>query len=74
LSFLKFQKSEGASSVTQKSAGAEKMPLVGDWNNCDFTKPPAQWSADARNFGGDHGIVDLVVTQAHANKLASISL
>ncbi len=65
-------KTEGANSVTQRSTGTEKMPLEGAWNNCDFTKPAAQWSADAKKFGGEHGIVDLVVTQAHANKLAYV--
>ena len=44
----------------------------GVWDNCDFKKPAETWSADARKFGGEHGIVDIVVTQAHANKLAYV--
>ncbi len=45
-------------------------PLKGVWNNCDFSKPSGDWSESAQEFGGENGVVDLVVTQAHANKLA----
>jgi hypothetical protein len=45
-------------------------PLKGVWNNCDFSKPSEDWSEAATEFGGEDGVVDLVVTQAHANKLA----
>ena len=44
----------------------------GIWNNCNFEKPAEEWSAAARRFGGKNGIVDLVVAQAHENKLAYV--
>jgi hypothetical protein len=65
-------KTDLTNSIAQKSAGAENGLLEGAWNNCDFSKPAGQWSADAKKFGGEHGIVDLVVIQAHANKLAYV--
>jgi hypothetical protein len=43
--------------------------LEGVWNNCDFKKPAEEWSAAARRFGGENGVVDLVVAQAHENEL-----
>jgi hypothetical protein len=44
----------------------------GVWNNCNFKKPAAEWSADARRFGGENGVVDLVVAQAHENELTYV--
>jgi len=73
------QKSAGAENVMSKNSmgSTNNIPLAsglseGVWDNCDFKKPAETWSADARKFGGEHGIVDLVVTQAHANKLAYV--
>jgi hypothetical protein len=73
------QKSAGAENValTKDTTSKNNIKLATDvlggaWNNCDFKKPAERWSADARKFGGEHGIVDLVVTQAHANKLAYV--
>ena len=73
------QKSAGAENVLSKNSMSQtnNMPLTngpseGAWDNCDFKKPAETWSADAKKFGGEHGIVDLVVTQAHENKLAYV--
>jgi hypothetical protein len=44
----------------------------GVWNNCNFSKPAEEWSAAAKRFGGEHAVVDLVVAQAHENKLAYV--
>jgi len=44
----------------------------GVWNNCNFSRPAEEWSAAARRFGGEHAVVDLVVAQAHENKLAYV--
>ncbi len=44
----------------------------GVWNNCNFKKPAEEWSSAAKRFGGEHAIVDLVVAQAHENKLAYV--
>lgn len=41
----------------------------GVWNNCNFTKPAEEWSAAAKEFGGEDGVIDLVVAQAHENEL-----
>ncbi|AKB80223.1 hypothetical protein MSHOH_3740 [Methanosarcina horonobensis HB-1 = JCM 15518] len=41
----------------------------GVWNNCNFTKPAEEWSAAAKRFGGESGVVDLVVAQAHESNL-----
>jgi hypothetical protein len=50
--------------------GPPNTPISeGVWNNCNFTKPPEEWSAAAKSFGGEDGVVDLVVAQAHANEL-----
>jgi hypothetical protein len=64
------EKTDSTNSVTKKNAGVANGLSEGAWDNCDFSKPAGQWSADAKKFGGEHGVVDLVVTQAQANKLA----
>lgn len=46
--------------------------LEGVWNNCDFKKPAEEWSAAAKRFGGENGVVDLVVAQAHKNELTYV--
>jgi len=73
------QKSTGAEDVMSKNSMKSENNIPpenglseGAWDNCDFKKPAETWSADAKKFGGEHGIVDLVVTQAHANKLAYV--
>jgi hypothetical protein len=48
------------------------MCSQGVWNNCNFKKPAEEWSAAARRFGGENGIIDLVVAQAHENKLVYV--
>ena len=79
VSYSVTQKSAGAENSMSKSTitSTNNMSLAnglseGVWDNCDFKKPAETWSADAGKFGGEHGIVDLVVTQAHANKLAYV--
>jgi hypothetical protein len=44
----------------------------GVWNNCNFKKPAEEWSAAARSFGGENGVIDLVVAQAHENELTYV--
>ena len=44
----------------------------GVWNNCNFTKPAEEWSAAARRYGGENGVIDIVVAQAHENKLVYV--
>lgn len=44
----------------------------GVWNNCDYKKPADEWSAAARRFGDENGVVDLVVAQAHENNLTYV--
>jgi len=63
-------KTNASSSLTQKSVDAKNGLSEGAWDNCDFSKPAGQWSADAKKYGGENGVVDLVVTQAQANKIA----
>jgi peptidoglycan/xylan/chitin deacetylase (PgdA/CDA1 family) len=43
--------------------------LVGVWNNAEFSKPAEEWSDAAISLGGEDGVVDLVVAQAHGNGL-----
>jgi len=43
--------------------------IVGIWNNAEFSKPAEEWSNAAKSFGGENGLVDLVVAQAHDNGL-----
>lgn len=43
--------------------------IVGIWNNADFSKPAEEWSDAARSLGGEDGVIDLVVAQAHDNGL-----
>jgi hypothetical protein len=44
----------------------------GIWNNCNFKKPAEEWSVAARRFGGENGVIDLVVAQAHENELTYV--
>jgi hypothetical protein len=46
--------------------------LQGVWNNCNFKKPAEEWSAAARRYGGENGVIDIVVAQAHENKLVYV--
>jgi hypothetical protein len=43
--------------------------VVGIWNNAEFSKPAEEWSDAAINLGGEGGVIDLVVAQAHSNGL-----
>ena len=43
--------------------------IVGIWNNAEFSKPAEEWSAAAKSLGGEDGLIDLVVAQAHSNGL-----
>ena len=43
--------------------------VVGIWNNAQFSKPAAEWSDAAIGLGGEDGVIDLVVAQAHSNGL-----
>lgn len=43
--------------------------VVGIWNNAEFSKPAEEWSDAAISLGGEDGLVDLVVAQAHSNGL-----
>ena len=43
--------------------------VVGIWNNAEFSKPAEEWSDAAISLGGEDGIIDLVVAQAHSNGL-----
>lgn len=43
--------------------------IVGIWNNAEFSKPAEEWSNAAKSFGGENGLIDLVVAQAHDNGL-----
>jgi peptidoglycan/xylan/chitin deacetylase (PgdA/CDA1 family) len=42
---------------------------VGIWNNADFSRPAEEWSDAAISLGGEEGLIDLVVAQAHSNGL-----
>jgi hypothetical protein len=37
----------------------------GIYNNCNFSQSPESLSQSAKERGGDHGVIDLVVVQAH---------
>ena len=39
----------------------------GVWNNSDFSRLASDWVDAARSFGGNHGILDLVVGQANSD-------
>jgi hypothetical protein len=43
--------------------------VVGIWNNAEFSKPAEEWSDAAISLGGEDGVIDLVVAQAHSNGL-----
>jgi peptidoglycan/xylan/chitin deacetylase (PgdA/CDA1 family) len=43
--------------------------VVGIWNNAEFSKPAEEWSDAAISLGGEDGVIDLVVAQAHDNGL-----
>jgi hypothetical protein len=43
--------------------------VVGIWNNAEFSKPAEEWSDAAISLGGEDGVIDLVVAQAHGNGL-----
>lgn len=43
--------------------------VVGIWNNAQFSKPAEEWSDAAISLGGEDGLIDLVVAQAHSNGL-----
>ena len=49
--------------------GPPQPEYEGVWNNGTFTKPAEEWSAAAKSFEGENGVVDLVVAQAHENEL-----
>jgi hypothetical protein len=42
---------------------------VGIWNNAEFSKPAAEWADAAISLGGEDGVIDLVIAQAHSNGL-----
>ncbi len=46
--------------------------VVGIWNSAEFSKPAEEWSNAAKSFGGENGIIDLVVAQAHDNGLVHL--
>lgn len=50
----------GGSTMSTGGAGY----VAGVWNNFDFSRPPADWTAAARAFGEDDAVVDLVVAMA----------
>ena len=54
------------SSNTDNSSSA---CVGGVWNNAEFSKPAEEWSNAAKSFGGEDGLIDLVVAQAHDNGL-----
>lgn len=43
--------------------------VAGIWNNAEFSKPAEEWIDAAINLGGEDGVIDLVVAQAHSNGL-----
>jgi peptidoglycan/xylan/chitin deacetylase (PgdA/CDA1 family) len=43
--------------------------VVGIWNNAEFSKPAEEWADAAISLGGEDGVIDLVVAQAHSNGL-----
>jgi peptidoglycan/xylan/chitin deacetylase (PgdA/CDA1 family) len=43
--------------------------VVGIWNNAQFSKPAEEWANAAISLGGEDGVIDLVVAQAHDNGL-----
>ena len=43
--------------------------VVGIWNNAQFSKPAEEWADAAISLGGQEGVIDLVVAQAHDNGL-----
>ena len=46
--------------------------VVGIWNNAEFSKPAEEWSDAAISLGGEDGVIDLVVAQAHSNGLVNL--
>jgi hypothetical protein len=44
----------------------------GVWNNCDLKRPAEEWSVAARKYGGENGVIDLVVAQAHVKGLTFV--
>ncbi len=64
--------SENISKVSQNSNSSEDISktlqqlqyLEGVWDNCKFDKPAEYWSKEAKEFGGERGVVDLVIAQA----------
>jgi hypothetical protein len=58
--------------VVTRPPGDNPLPsdyVVGIWNNAQFSKPAEEWSDAAISFGGEDGVIDLVVAQAHSNGL-----
>jgi hypothetical protein len=52
-------------SVITSGTVASENYTVGVWNNFDFSRSAKYWSDAARRFGGEYGVVDLVVAQAN---------
>lgn len=59
----------GMIAVSTVSGGYTPPPncSVGVWNNFDFHRPAEDWSYAAQKFGGEKGVIDLVVAQANIN-------
>ncbi len=74
LFYLAFVKSPPQSNSSESISKIlpESKYLEGVWNNCEFDKPAKEWSDLASKFGSEHGVIDLVVVQAHENKLAYV--
>lgn len=49
-----------------------QRPIEGVWNNCEFNRPAEFWSKEAKEFGGEHGVVDLVVAQAQDQNVSYV--
>jgi hypothetical protein len=47
------------------TTNASSILYIGVWDNCDFSKPAIDWVNAARRYGGDSGILHLVVGQAN---------
>jgi hypothetical protein len=61
----------GIIAVSALSSGNAAQPScsVGVWNNFEFGRDAEDWSTAAHKFGGENGVIDLVVAQANIDGL-----
>ncbi len=59
-------------SPISEGVSAQDAVVQGVWNNFSFRRQAEDWSSAAKRFGGENGLVDLVVAQANSEGYAAL--